>query len=71
LNVLCTDNVGSVSFPCMNNPPCNAVTQWIPNQTTLFVDGCLVVTDASIPVTNNGPGQVLDAGQKKTAVASG
>jgi len=65
INVLCEHHVGSVGFSCPADSKCVAVTQWIPNQTTVRIMGKLVLTENSVPITNNGPGKVTNAGQKK------
>jgi hypothetical protein len=48
--------------------PCIAVTGWIPGQTRMFIKGAPVLTDSAKPITNNGPGSVVFAGQVKAQV---
>jgi hypothetical protein len=65
-NILTSMHVGPVPFACPNRmSPCIAVTGWIPNQTKMTVRGAPVLTDSSKPITNNGPGSVVFAGQAK------
>jgi len=67
-NILTEAHTGAVSFSCPANSPCTSITGWIPNQTRMKIDGKLVLTDRSIPVTNNGPGQIIESGQKNIIV---
>jgi hypothetical protein len=63
-NMLTTMHIGPVPFACpMRVMPCIAVTGWLPNQTKMFIKGMPVLTDSSRPITNNGPGSVVFAGQ--------
>jgi len=68
VNILCENHTGSVAFACMNSPACTAVTTWMANQTAMKIDGSLVLTDESVPVTNNGPGRVVSPGQAKLQI---
>jgi len=61
--VLTQMNVGPVPFSCPFTVTCVTVTSWIPNQVIMKVGGMFVLSDASIPVTNNGPGVITFAGQ--------
>ena len=68
-NILTMQNIGPVPFACpFVQAPCITVTSWIPNQVRMSINGALVLTNASIPVTNNGPGSVVFAGQTKVEV---
>lgn len=62
-NVLAESNVGAVSFSCSEKIPCVTVVQWMPNQSSFRCKGGVVLTDRSIPITNNGKGEVKDPGQ--------
>lgn len=57
-------SVGPVSFACPALTPCVTITSWIVRHTCLTEDGVRLLTDQSIPVTNNGPGRIIDPGQK-------
>lgn len=61
--VLTQMNVGPVPFSCPFTVPCISITSWIPNQVIMKVGGAFVLSDRSIPVTNNGPGMITFAGQ--------
>lgn len=61
--MLMATNVGAVPFPCSAKPPCTAVISWNPAQSTVTVNGQLALTEASIPITNNGPGSIESSGQ--------
>jgi len=62
-NLLTQTTVGSLPFPCTATLPCSAVVAWIPNQRTARLNGQLLLTTDSVPITNNGPGRVREAGQ--------
>jgi hypothetical protein len=68
-NILTMQNIGPVPFVCpFFQAPCLTVTSWVPNQIRMSINGALVLTNASIPITNNGPGTVTFAGQTKVQV---
>jgi hypothetical protein len=68
-NILTSMHVGPVPFTCPQvSMPCIAVTGWIPNETKMFIKGMPVLTDSSKPITNNGPGSVMSAGQGKGSI---
>jgi hypothetical protein len=68
-NVLTMNNVGPVPFPCpFYVAPCISVTSWIPGQVKMTINGALVLTDSAKPVTNNGPGTVVFAGQTQVSI---
>jgi len=67
-NILTESNTGPVPFACNAKPPCTTITGWIPNQTKMKINGKYVLTDKSIPITNNGPGRITYSGQHKIKV---
>ena len=70
INVLTTSNVGAVPFSCpIPTSRCTSVTGWIPGQSIMFLNGQLVLTDSAKPITNNGPGSVVVAGQFVVSIA--
>lgn len=62
--VLCEDNTGTVTFACPAQTPCTAVVGWIPNQEIVKIKGKRVLSERSLPITNNGPGSVKSPGQE-------
>lgn len=67
-NTLTEANVGAVAFGCPKESPCVAVTSWVANQSVFRINGKSVLTSDSVPMTNNGPGSVVDPGQAKANV---
>lgn len=65
LPVLTEQSVGPVGFSCPSVSPCVTVTSWIVEHFRCTVGGVRILTDKSIPVTNNGPGKIIDPGQMK------
>lgn len=68
VNVLTEENVGSLAFSCPSTTPCVSVGSWIPGQIKIKINGIYILTDLSLPVTNNGPGRVTNAGQEKVKI---
>ena len=68
-NILTMMNIGPVPFVCpFVVAPCVSVASWIPGQVFMSINGQLVLTDTAKPVTNNGPGSVVFAGQTKVSI---
>jgi len=56
-------HLGSIPFPCPALSPCTAVIGWNAHQSLLKIDGVPVLTESATPITNNGAGRVVEAGQ--------
>lgn len=68
-NILTMQHIGPVPFVCpFVQAPCVMVTTWIPSQVKMQINGAFVLTNTCKPVTNNGPGSVVFAGQTKAEV---
>ena len=63
--LLTMNSIGPVPFTCPSTVPCTSILSWIPAQTKVTIQNQLVVTMDSTPITNGGPGTVIDAGQYK------
>lgn len=61
-------DVGPCPFGCPFISPCISIVSWIPGQQSLSLMAASVLTDTAIPVTNNGPGRVLNPGQTMLSV---
>ena len=69
MSILTMMNIGPVPFACPFAPaPCMTVISWIPSQFKMTINGLSVLTDTCKPLTNNGPGSVVFAGQTKVQV---
>lgn len=61
--VLTVLDVGPCAFACPSISPCLSIVSWIPSQQVLGLASVFVLAADSVPVTNNGPGRVLNPGQ--------